>query len=204
MKKLVVFVLPQLAVDTVAPSCAPAPHRGQLWSSNRYYPAGQQPVCRQTRPARSVECARLLLQAAHREWPLRRPQLDSIEAAQRASQRMGLPSAAAVSGTAAAAASGKARGGKELSPVDWVQVVIVAGIGSVLEWLDFYNYSNLDSTIKAVFFHTETGYWTCFALAMAARPCGALLFGHIGDTKGRTRALMLGIILMAGSTLAIG
>ena len=39
---------------------------------------------------------------------------------------------------------------------------------------------------------------------MAARPVGALLFGHIGDTKGRTRALMLGIILMAGSTMAIG
>ena len=38
----------------------------------------------------------------------------------------------------------------------------------------------------------------CFGLAMAARPAGALIFGHIGDTAGRTRALMLGIILMAG------
>lgn len=39
---------------------------------------------------------------------------------------MGLPGGS----TAAAAA-----GGNELSPADWVQVVIVAGIGSVLEWL---------------------------------------------------------------------
>ena len=43
-----------------------------------------------------------------------------------------------------------------------------------------------------------------FGLSMAARPIGALLFGHIGDTHGRSRALALGILAMALGTMAIG
>jgi len=37
-----------------------------------------------------------------------------------------------------------------------------------------------------------------------ARPLGAMLFGHIGDTLGRKKALILSTILMAFSTLALG
>lgn len=39
---------------------------------------------------------------------------------------------------------------------------------------------------------------------MAARPIGALIFGHIGDTLGRSRTLVLGILCMAVATIAIG
>jgi len=33
---------------------------------------------------------------------------------------------------------------------------------------------------------------------------GALIFGHIGDTQGRNRSLLISIICMAFSTVAIG
>ena len=39
---------------------------------------------------------------------------------------------------------------------------------------------------------------------MAARPVGALLYGHIGDTYGRSRALAFGIMGMAVGTVGIG
>lgn len=42
------------------------------------------------------------------------------------------------------------------------------------------------------------------AAPQAARPIGAILFGHVGDTLGRSRALTLGILLMGCSTMAIG
>ncbi|KAI7836371.1 hypothetical protein COHA_009764 [Chlorella ohadii] len=93
--------------------------------------------------------------------------------------------------------------GPALTTKDWVQVVVVAGIGSVLEWYDFFVYSQLDATLKAAFFHSDTVYWTVFGLAMAARPAGAILFGHIGDTYGRSRSLLFSIILMAFATCAV-
>jgi MFS family permease len=36
------------------------------------------------------------------------------------------------------------------------------------------------------------------------RPIGALIFGHIGDTKGRNRCLLISICCMAFATIAIG
>lgn len=39
---------------------------------------------------------------------------------------------------------------------------------------------------------------------MAARPLGALVFGHIGDVYGRSRALAFGILGMALGTVGIG
>lgn len=39
---------------------------------------------------------------------------------------------------------------------------------------------------------------------MAARPIGALAFGHLGDTRGRSFALMLGIAMMGLATMLIG
>jgi len=43
-----------------------------------------------------------------------------------------------------------------------------------------------------------------FAGGFIMRPIGGVLFGHIGDIYGRKKALMLSVVLMAGSTLGIG
>ena len=43
-----------------------------------------------------------------------------------------------------------------------------------------------------------------FAIGYLARPLGALIFGHLGDTQGRKKALSLSILLMAIATCGIG
>jgi MHS family proline/betaine transporter-like MFS transporter len=43
-----------------------------------------------------------------------------------------------------------------------------------------------------------------FAAGFLMRPVGAALFGHIGDTVGRKRALTLSVMLMAVPTFLIG
>ena len=46
--------------------------------------------------------------------------------------------------------------------------------------------------------------WGVFAAAFVVRPIGALLFGHIADTWGRSRAMLLSILAMAIPTTIIG
>ncbi|KAI8467401.1 MAG: major facilitator superfamily domain-containing protein [Monoraphidium minutum] len=99
---------------------------------------------------------------------------------------------------------------QHLSTQQWGQVVVVAGIGTVLEWFDFYSYAQLNATLEKVFFPTSNetiqalSFWGVYAAAFVVRPIGALIFGHIGDTVGRNRCLLLSILAMAFSTIAIG
>jgi MFS family permease len=46
--------------------------------------------------------------------------------------------------------------------------------------------------------------YASFALAFVARPVGGVLFGHFGDKVGRKSTLVASLLLMGGSTLAIG
>ncbi|OHV15563.1 MFS transporter [Methylorubrum extorquens] len=50
----------------------------------------------------------------------------------------------------------------------------------------------------------SVGAWASFALAFFARPLGAVLFGHLGDRRGRREALTAAMLLMAISTASIG
>ncbi|WP_432013465.1 MFS transporter [Streptomyces cucumeris] len=43
-----------------------------------------------------------------------------------------------------------------------------------------------------------------YAVGFAARPVGALVFGHYGDRLGRKKLLVLSLLLMGGATFAIG
>ncbi|GBF92045.1 hypothetical protein Rsub_04392 [Raphidocelis subcapitata] len=101
-------------------------------------------------------------------------------------------------------------GQRELSGAMWGRVVIVAGIGTILEWFDYYCFSQLAGTIEAVFFPSENAmmqalsFWGIFAIGFVVRPLGALLFGHIGDTVGRNACLLISILCMAASTVLIG
>ncbi|KIZ00773.1 Alpha-ketoglutarate permease [Monoraphidium neglectum] len=99
---------------------------------------------------------------------------------------------------------------ERLSPQQWGQVITIAGIGTVLEWFDFYTYTQLNATLDRVFFPTDNeaiqalAFWGVYAAGFVVRPIGALIFGHIGDTAGRNRCLVVSILFMAFSTVAIG
>lgn len=89
--------------------------------------------------------------------------------------------------------------------------IVIAGLaGNVMEWYDFGTYGFFAATIGALFFPAHDpmvsllASFAVFAIGFLGRPLGALVFGHIGDRRGRKRALMASVIMMAIPTMLIG
>lgn len=89
-------------------------------------------------------------------------------------------------------------------------IILGGSIGNLNEWYNFLLYGYLASTISQLFFPLQdqllslTLTFTVFALSFLARPFGGILFGWIGDTYGRKRALLLSLLLMGVPSLMIG
>ena len=82
--------------------------------------------------------------------------------------------------------------------------------GNVLEYYDFTVFVFLTPLISPLFFPAEdkvisliAGLGT-YAVGFFMRPFGSLLFGYIGDTYGRKKALTLSIFFMAFPTALMG
>ena len=90
------------------------------------------------------------------------------------------------------------------------QVISGASIGNAVEWYDFAIYGFLATFIAANFFPAGNdtaallNTFAIFAAAFVMRPLGGLVFGPLGDRIGRQRVLAIVILLMSGSTLAMG
>ena len=90
------------------------------------------------------------------------------------------------------------------------QAVRGAAIGNTVEWFDFAIYGFLATYIAENFFPSgdETAAllntFAIFAAAFFMRPLGGFFFGPLGDRIGRQKVLALVILLMSGSTVAIG
>lgn len=89
-------------------------------------------------------------------------------------------------------------------------IYLASIIGEVLEWYDFSLYSFL-SPVFAVLFFPKTdalagllGVWAIFAAGFLSRPVGGLLFGWLGDRRGRKSAFFVSLALMSVPTLLIG
>ena len=89
-------------------------------------------------------------------------------------------------------------------------IIIGGTIGNLTEWYNFLLYGYLASTISQLFFPSQnklmslTLAFTVFALSFFVRPFGGILFGWIGDTYGRQRALIISLTMMAIPTFLIG
>ena len=91
------------------------------------------------------------------------------------------------------------------------RTVIGATIGNILEWYDYFVYGTLAGLVIPQLFFPGTdrlvgmiaGFSTFF-VGFAARPIGAMIFGHIGDSKGRKNSLLISLLVMAGSSTLIG
>ncbi|GAB2724858.1 glycine betaine/L-proline transporter ProP [Nocardia thraciensis] len=90
------------------------------------------------------------------------------------------------------------------------RAVVAASVGNCMEWFDFGVYSYLAVVIGKVFF-PDVGAgvqvlasFTTFAAAFLVRPLGGLYFGPLGDRIGRQKVLATTMLMMAGSTFAIG
>ncbi len=82
--------------------------------------------------------------------------------------------------------------------------------GNVLEWYDFALYGSFATLFSRLFFPHQNAFlalletFGAFAIGYVTRPVGGILFGHMGDTKGRKTALILSILLMSLPTFLVG
>src|ERR1700682_3889194 len=99
-------------------------------------------------------------------------------------------------------------------PLDAAQgiwkVITASSVGTMIEWYDFYIFGSLAAIISTQFFPggSPTAAFlktlATFAVGFAVRPLGALAFGRIGDVTGRKFAFLATLLIMGGSTAAIG
>ena len=82
------------------------------------------------------------------------------------------------------------------SPTRLRHVMLAAGIGSALEWYDFFIYGMASALVFGPLFFpdydTTVGVlasFAPFAVGFLARPFGGLFFGHFGDRWGRKPVL---------------
>ncbi|SHK28980.1 MFS transporter, MHS family, proline/betaine transporter [Marinobacter antarcticus] len=88
---------------------------------------------------------------------------------------------------------------------------LLAGfIGNVVEWYDFALYGYMAGILATLFFPSESqlasliATYGVFAAGFFMRPLGAGLFGWLGDTVGRTKTMMVSVMMMALPTVLLG
>src|SRR3954463_9640972 len=84
-------------------------------------------------------------------------------------------------------------------------------IGSALEYYDFFIYATAASLIFPQLFFPSTDPTVAIIASLAtygvgyvARPIGAFVLGHLGDTHGRKNVLLVCMFMMGFSTMAVG
>jgi MFS family permease len=89
-------------------------------------------------------------------------------------------------------------------------IIGASSVGTLIEWYDFYIFGMLATIISKQFFPEDSGTsallstLAIFAAGFIVRPFGALVFGRLGDMIGRKHTFLLTLVLMGGSTFAIG
>lgn len=89
-------------------------------------------------------------------------------------------------------------------------VITASSVGTLIEWYDFYIFGILASIYSRQFFPpgNETAALLAtlatFGAGFVVRPLGAVFFGRLGDLIGRKYTFLVTLIIMGGSTFAIG
>ena len=90
------------------------------------------------------------------------------------------------------------------------KVILASSAGTIFEWYDFYLYGSLAAIIGANFFTAfpeatrNVFALLAFAAGCIVRPCGALVFGMLGDLVGRKYTFLMTIVIMGLSTFLVG
>ncbi len=83
-------------------------------------------------------------------------------------------------------------------------------IGNALEWYEYTLYAYFATLISSLFFPMESKLaamiltFATFAVGLAARPIGGIIFGYIGDRYSRRKMLTITMLLMSIPTMCIG
>ncbi len=98
---------------------------------------------------------------------------------------------------------------KEQKKTLWF-VIAASSVGTLIEWYDFYIFGALATILSEQFFPNTNpavsflAVLATFAVGFIVRPFGAIVFGRLGDLVGRKYTFLVTLILMGGSTFAIG
>ncbi|MFI6698941.1 MFS transporter [Streptomyces sp. NPDC050509] len=97
------------------------------------------------------------------------------------------------------------------TPASLKRIVAASLIGTTIEWYDFFLYGSAAALVFNKLFFPDSDplvgtllSFLTYAVGFAARPLGALVFGHYGDRIGRKKLLVLSLLMMGGATFAIG
>ncbi|CAM5252183.1 MHS family MFS transporter OS=Streptomyces tendae OX=1932 GN=GUR47_28475 PE=4 SV=1 [Streptomyces tendae] len=97
------------------------------------------------------------------------------------------------------------------APNNLKRIVAASLIGTTIEWYDFFLYGSAAALVFNELFFPDSDplvgtllSFLTYAVGFAARPVGALVFGHYGDRLGRKKLLVLSLLMMGGATFAIG
>ena len=99
---------------------------------------------------------------------------------------------------------------REKAPKGVWRVIAASTAGTMIEWYDFFIFGSLATILSAQFYPSGNSTaaflktLATFAVGFAVRPLGALFFGRIGDLVGRKFAFLTTLLVMGGSTAAIG
>ena len=98
----------------------------------------------------------------------------------------------------------------EKAPAGVWKVIAASTAGTMIEWYDFFIFGSLATILSTQFYPagSPTANFlktlATFAVGFAVRPLGALFFGRLGDLVGRKFAFLTTLLVMGGSTAAIG
>jgi metabolite-proton symporter len=91
------------------------------------------------------------------------------------------------------------------------RILLASMVGTTIEFYDFYIYATAAVLVFPRLFFPKGDpavatlqSLATFALAFAARPIGAAIFGHFGDRVGRKTTLVTALMTMGISTICIG
>ncbi|MFJ9866539.1 MFS transporter [Streptomyces sp. NPDC101165] len=83
--------------------------------------------------------------------------------------------------------------------------------GTAIEFYDFFVYGTAAALVLGpLFFPTFSpvagtlAAFVTFGVGFVARPLGSVLFGHLGDRRGRRPVLVISLLLTGASTVAVG
>ncbi|MGK2285054.1 MFS transporter [Pedomonas sp. V897] len=110
------------------------------------------------------------------------------------------------------ATENRAAGAAGEAPVNPTGRVLGASLtGTAVEFYDFYIYATAAALVFGPLFfpsHNPSlqllAAYASLGVAFIARPIGAVAFGHFGDKIGRKSTLVASLLIMGGSTVAIG
>ncbi|MEU5537671.1 MFS transporter [Streptomyces sp. NPDC020362] len=84
-------------------------------------------------------------------------------------------------------------------------------VGTAIEFYDFFVYGTAAALVLGpLFFPTFSpvagtlAAFVTFGAGFVARPLGSMLFGHLGDRRGRRPVLVVSLLLTGASTVAVG